>query len=418
MPPKKTTLEYFNIINPSEVRIKEEDIFHREKYKEIINYLKLILTESEDLEINNYMKLKGNLLINIHSGTDILDYLKLITSNFYINYIQLKESKILDNPTNFFDNFFEYLSKFDEILKSEEEIEESEDSESNNNKKELKKKKNVLVINQNEKFKDIYENESVLNKFVYFYKEKDNLEELLKKNFLLIWINQDYNEIIKSSDEIFDVFDSLIKIPSINKSERHQVLKHFMEKNKKITFDVDVITDLTENWEVKEINQLLKIAILKHHLNSELNTKSNEITEIIIKIIESGEFIPSYKKHLFNNHKDKKLQETKDLISIKLPGNGKNNTSKHDIKSFIDNIKSESYSDFMLNQLYENAASENYNNLVVIIDKLHKNEHLEEIDRKLLSKYPFILNDPPAKAQINLEKAKKKIDLIKKSFGK
>ena len=72
----------------------------------------------------------------------------------------------------------------------------------------------------------------------------------------------------------------------------------------------------------------------------------------------------------------------------------------------------------MLNQLYENAASMNYNELLLIIDKLNKKEALEENDRKILANHPFVLNDTPIRAQINLEKAKKRVDLIKQAFGK
>ncbi|MBY9006575.1 MAG: hypothetical protein KGD63_07430 [Candidatus Lokiarchaeota archaeon] len=406
---KKTMLKYINIVNPVDIKLKEEDIFLREKYKEIINYLKLVLSDSKDLEINSYVDLKGSLLINILPGTDILDYLNVISSNFFVKLIQLKESTIIENSSEFFENFFEILSDIDNLLNSKSTDESEEDSVDN-------KKKKILLIDQTHKLNEIYGDENLLNKFVYYYREKKNLKTLLKNNILLIWINHDYNEIVKNSGEIFEVFDFLIKVPIINKIERIQILKSFMEKNNKITFDIDLITDITENWEVKEIKKLIDIAILRHHLNSELNKKSNEITEIIKNIIELGEFIPSFHKNNYNNHKEKK----NGLIKHIYHNNNSNNGSNHskDVKNLIDNIKSERYSEFMLNQLYENAASENYNHLVIIIDKLFKNEHLEELDRKLLSKYPFILNDPPGKAQISLEKAKKKIDLIKKSFGK
>ena len=72
----------------------------------------------------------------------------------------------------------------------------------------------------------------------------------------------------------------------------------------------------------------------------------------------------------------------------------------------------------VLNQLYENAASKNYSELLIIIDKLNKKEVLEDNERRLLAKYPFILNDSPNMALINLEKAKKRVDLIKRAFGK
>jgi hypothetical protein len=84
----------------------------------------------------------------------------------------------------------------------------------------------------------------------------------------------------------------------------------------------------------------------------------------------------------------------------------------------LNQIKEERFSEFMLNQLYENAVSKNYSELLLIIDKLNKQERLEENDRKLLAKYAFVLNDSPKMAQINLEKAKKRIDNLKRAFGK
>ena len=49
---------------------------------------------------------------------------------------------------------------------------------------------------------------------------------------------------------------------------------------------------------------------------------------------------------------------------------------------------------------------------------LNKEEKLGENDRKIISQYAFILNDSPKMAQIHLEKAKKRIDNLKRAFGK
>ena len=141
---KKSMLKYINIVNPTNIKVKEEDIFLREKYKEIINYLKLILTDSKDLEINSYIDLKGNLLINILPGTDILDYINVISFNFCINLIQLKESSIIENSSEFFENFFEILGDLDNLLNDQS------DEENNENKKK------ILLIDQNHKFNDIF----------------------------------------------------------------------------------------------------------------------------------------------------------------------------------------------------------------------------------------------------------------------
>ncbi len=420
--------KYISIVKPSQIEIKREDIYYREKYQEIIEFLKLLLTESTDLEIYNYFQPKGNLLINIHPGTDIIDYLKLICSNFYITYIQLKESNIMQFPADFHDNFYAILNNLDKLTSKENGSDESDDKEDLQGEKSTKNRKKLLVIDQKNAYKDLFTNNGLLEQFLKYYKEEENLTKLLENNLLIAWINYDYEEIIECGDEVYEVFDLLITVPLINKVERQQILSEFMENHPEISFNRESIVESTENWEVKEINQVLKIAILKHYLKSELNTKSNEITDIVLQIIEDGEYIPfSRKKALLNvNKRQKKLLKegttNENSSSSSNYGNQESNSEEKSdttIKKLLEDIKQMNYSEFMLHQLYKNAASDNYNELVIIIDKLDKGEPLEENDRKILAKYPFILNESkPSRAQIYLENAKKRIDLIKKTFGK
>ena len=42
---------YFTVLNPSEINVNKGDIFYRDKYNEIINYIKMLLTNSLDLEV-------------------------------------------------------------------------------------------------------------------------------------------------------------------------------------------------------------------------------------------------------------------------------------------------------------------------------------------------------------------------------
>jgi len=414
---KENFSKYLQIINPSEINIEKEDIFYREKYKEIINYLKLILTESEDLEIYKYLNPKGLLLIQAIPGVDLLEYLKLICSNFYIYYIQFRESTIIDNPNQFHNNFNKILDNFDEILKAEFKKENKENKNEKSNK-EIFNKEKLVVINQNQRLNELYEGQNLLRKFLFYYQENENLQKLFNNNLIIIWINYDYEGILNNSDQLYQVFDYVIRVPILNKMERQQVFREFMEKNPKISFDINKLVELTENWEVNEINNLLKAGILKHYFNADLNTTSNEITDMIIELVESGEFIPYVKKEKESKDVNDKLSKKIRTEKIK---KAEEEIVRNNIKSkeeILNQIKTKNYSEFMLNQLYENAASENYNELVLIIDKLDKEEPLEENDRKLLSKYPFILNNAPSKAQLLLEKAKKRIDLITKSFRK
>jgi hypothetical protein len=235
----------------------------------------------------------------------------------------------------------------------------------------------------------------------------------------MVWIDYEIQDINSVSNKIYSTFDLFIKVPLLNKIERETVLKDFLEKNTKIVFDINDIVSYTENWEVNDILQLLKVGIFKHFLNSELNETSNEITDVLIELIISGEYIPNSVPPITDKNsileRNTENLQNKNIIPIQ---EVKEIEDIRDISDVINGIKESRISDFMLNQLYENAASKNYTELTIIIDKLKKKEQLEENDMKLLAKYAFILNDAPNRAQINLEKAKKRVDLIKQAFGK
>ena len=390
---------YFVSFLPSEINIEKDDIFYRDKYNEIINYIKMILTSSEDLEVYKYIKPKGALLINVARGTDIIDYIKLICSNYYLEVIELNNSEIIKTPDDFFYSFNEILENFEK------------------DKEEDKKK--IILINQKYNFNKIFNDKSLLNNFINNFQYSHKKINFIDSNLILIWLNYDYEELMDDSENLFDIFDLFIKIPLLNKIERDTVLRNFLEKNQNIAFDINTLINYTENWEVKDLNQLLRIGIFKHFLNADLNNVSNEITDILINLIETGEYIPA------KTLKKSKKQEIQDIEqesqSNMIKESKVNKIQEGDIKdqnAIINEIKNQSVSEFMLNQLYENAASKNYNELLLIIDKLNKKEPIEDNDRKLIAKYPFILNDTPNMAQINLEKAKKRVDLMKQAFGK
>jgi len=271
-------LKYLKAISPSEIKVNKEEIFYREKYNDIINYFKLMLTNSEDLEIYNYLSPKGSMIINVNLGSDILEYLKLIASNYYLELVELNNTELSSTPSDFYNNINNILREF---YKSKEEKVDEDD------------KKKLILINQSKDFKNILDGKSVLTNFIRNYQnDKENIDFLANKA-ILVWITYEYQDILDISNVLYDVFDLFIKIPILNNNERDTILKTFSEKNPKIAFDINAIVSITENWEVKDLKPLLKVAILKHYLNAELNDASNEITDVILELIESGEFIPS-----------------------------------------------------------------------------------------------------------------------------
>ena len=408
--------QYYRVISPSEINIKREDIFYRDKYNDIINYIKGMLTNNEYSTIQQYLIPKGLLLINIDSGTDILDFLKLISKNYYLDFIELNYLEISKEPEEFLKNFNIILKNIaDELASKVNNIDENKDGYDDVNEK--NKPNKLFLIDQVELTETLLNEKNLLKLFINTLKNYE--VTFLENGIILIWINKNLNEIEQNSKDIFQIFDLFIKIPLLINHEREIVLKNFSEKNKKIVFDINQIVNYTQNWEIQEINHLLKTAVFKHFLNSELNETSNEITAVIINLIESGEFIPSL------SAKTKELQDiynenykfASKIGQIQKPQDYKK-INFNELQSIQEHIQNQPISEFMLNQLYENAASKNYTELVIILDKLNKKEILEDNERKLLAKYPFILNDSPSRAQINLEKAKKRMDHIKQAFGK
>ena len=415
--------KYFVRLLPAEIKVKKENIFYREKYAEIINYIKILLTDSKDLELYNYLKPKGALLINVQPGTDLIDYLKLISNNYYLEYIELNLLKI-QRETNDFSNLFgEVFSTFESFFDKNKKLENT--VEKNDSDKQIKKgkssasEKKLFIIEEKLDFYDKSSNSNHLANFIQYLSNNNKKFEFIDNNTILIWINYDYNEIIKSSSDLFTVFDLFVKIPLLDKSERETILRNFLEKNTKIVFDINSIVNRSQGWENIDLNQLLKVSILKHYLNSDLNSASNEITDIMINLIDSGEFIPSnYSNVIETKNKDDLKQESNHYQDKNLQDKEIQKKQIEEQESLINQIKDENMSEFMLNQLYENAASKHFNEVLLIVDKLKNKEPIEENDRKLIAKYPFILNDSPERAQIHLEKAKKRVDLMIKAFGK
>lgn len=411
---------YYRLITPNEIDIDREEIFYREKYNDIINYLKIILTNDEESNVQSYIKFirpKGAILIKVNPGTDIVDYLKLISKNYYLNFFELNQEEIVKAPDEFISNFIGIIESIIEPISKNMENDTKDNEVPNPNERDLgqSKIKGILVIDQ-QKFSSINLNgKNLLELFMVSYKNK---AILVKAGLVVIWINNTMEEIKKSSQLIFDMFDLFIKVPILDKVERETIFRAFSEKNSKIVFDIKTLVDYTAEWEIKDLIQLLKIGIFKHFLNSDLNESSNEITDGLINLIESGEFIPTTPERQGNKeNSDSDFNKSNNFFNNNSQDGRNSESINKYAQNISDEIKNERFTDFMLMQLYENAVSKNYNELVVVIDKLNKNEQLEEIERKILSKYAFILNDSPKMALINLEKAKKRIDNLKRAFG-
>ena len=410
--------KYFRVISPAKIEVNKEEIFYRYKYDEIINYIKVMATYNGENTIEEYLSPKGAVLIDVNPGTDILDFLKLISINYYLELVEFNYNEIRKAPESFLKSFTPILRAFGVHSKSETDFKsDKEDNDKNIIDSDKNIEKRILIINQQLNLKTLLKGKNLLE--IFFTEQNEEKFNFLESNIILIWINYNIQDILENASSIYDSFDLFIRIQLLNKIERETVFRDFLEKNPKIVFDINALVDSTDKWEIKDIKQLLKVGIFKQFLNSELNDTSNEITQILLNMIESGEYLPTIISNNLQNQQISAESKIKLLDPDKISKKEVVSDNKiEQIDNYINNIRDSRISDFMLNQLYEDAAFKNYREIILIIDKLDKNEPLEKNDRKLLADYPFILNDPPNKALINLEKAKKRVDRIKQAFGK
>ena len=417
----KEDLKYFKISVLTEMNIDKTDIFYREKYNEIINYLKALITEIEDsinTEYEKYIKPNACLLIHINPGNDVESYLKLIAKNYQLNLIELNYNEVIKNSNDFLDKFPEIIVDFVNNKSDNEKHRElsNKSTVGDENLNLSKDAYSLFILNDNKLPSDLLSSNFLLSRFINYFEDSNFF---IQNKVIFIWITNVIQDLLENHSAIYKLFDLYVKIPILDKFEREKLLKSFSESNPKIVFDINTLVEKTQNWEANELFQLLKVGIFKHFLNSDLNDASNEITDILIKLIDEGEFIPSFlKKRHPNNRIQDNSQVMQNFSDRSKPYDVLSTEQEELVKDYIHYVRDETASEFMLEQLYENAASRHYNELLIISEKLSKNELLEDNERKLLAKYPFLLNDQPKMAQIHLEKAKKRIDQIRKVFGK
>jgi len=407
------TDKFYKVLHSVDIEVEQGDLYYRRKYNDIMNYFKMVLIHNENSLLSEYSKIiipKGLLLIRINPNSDIHEFLKIISKNYFLDVYEINYEKIFFNYTDF-------LEIFPEIILDIINLKKDNNNTKVNNEDSLDKDLNVcinkiLLIDEN-KLK-ISSNEPT-NLLEIFINSKLNKVNYIEKNSILIWITEKINIISKNSQKIFDLFDLFININPLDRSEREAVLKHYSEMFPRIVFDVETIANYTNLWEVNDFKNLLKLGIFNHYLKSELNQKSNEITEVLIDLIETREFLPSINSNI-QNKQDQIIEHNFSHISNKGNLEGIDFRAYEKVKEYRKEIQEESVSEFMRNQLYEHAASKDYKELQIILEKMIKHENLEKNDRYILARYPFVLNENPDKALITLEKAKKKIARINQMY--
>ena len=261
-------MDFWVKTDPKKINIDKDDIYYREKYDEIMNYVKSMLMGLTDNEFLKGVRPKGALCVNVGLGTDFQEFIQLICSHYYLELIELKYKNIVKDPNLFKENFNDDIVKLKEKVEKQNEIKQikAEVEDSKKEKHPSPQKKVLLLIDEKPYLDKYLEENNLLENFVRFYSEGSFLEI----GIILIWLNHDYNTLKEMGCELYEKFDMLIKIPSLNEIDKENILNTLQESAENINFDVNVVLNYMKEWEIKDLKQLYQISKLKYLINPEV----------------------------------------------------------------------------------------------------------------------------------------------------
>jgi hypothetical protein len=233
-----------------------------------------------------------------------------------------------------------------------------------------------------------------------------------------------------------EYIDFLFTIPYPTRIQRIETFEKLLEDLSIHTVDITHLADLTEEvWNVHDLERLVNMAFIQWKIlnYAEFKTKLDDQEELkeedSKKVTTSLYKIPLTAEIFADLIKNNQIQPIGSYLSYKESGpRGKTalqimgkkkqqSISSTPFKQTVESMEGLSLTDidsFTSSQLYQYAASNKFEELTVILEKLAQVKRLDEIDRKTLADYAFILKDDPQRALLKLTNAKKTIDRIQK----
>jgi hypothetical protein len=196
-----------------------------------------------------------------------------------------------------------------------------------------------------------------------------------------------------------------------NLLERKEFLHYYLlsVSNKELNFsnldinnmiDFEHIARQMDNWNFGDIKAFINYSVwiwkMETHLKEQINKKYD--TTYLINLIDPFLKTNSANNPVFN------LRQSGKSAEIQTPNN-------QESQNLID-LGSSKYQRDLEMGLYQDIVTEQYDELLLTLDKLHKGLILDQKDRLLLADYPFVLRDSPEKAMQKMVKAKTRIDRI------
>ncbi len=240
--------------------------------------------------------------------------------------------------------------------------------------------------------------------FISSLLEKISKIDIQKLNLIIILQDlkqnkQDY-EMVESEYVKLDIQDPNQKIRS---EFLEFCFEQYSKKNLYQQVDFEQISLNIEDCGLADIRGFVKKVILNKNLEQFKNPTEelNLDTSFLQNLIEKQDF--QWRKASRNSKKESRSKTERSFGIIK---DEKTIDSLDGGNIFPSTVKE------FENQMYLDAASKDYQNISIALDKLKKGHILHEIDRKTLADYPFLLKVDPELALKKLNDAKVRIEKI------
>lgn len=215
--------------------------------------------------------------------------------------------------------------------------------------------------------------------------------------FLIDYEGKQYSNILSR------LFDYELTVPVPTEADRKLIFNVLKDTSFSYTFESTVLAQATPSWTVWDINKLIQNSM--HRFELGLCKYDSINSDFILSLINNEKVLP--KKVL-------KLASGKGLDLVADPVISSSYSSGVSSQGF-DNIDPQNIIvDSLSDQLYQEAAFKEFDNLSRIIQDIISQKAPDQEDYKMLSNYAFILNDDPKKALNKLNQAKTRVDRLKK----
>ncbi|MHA1746145.1 MAG: hypothetical protein ACTSWW_09100 [Promethearchaeota archaeon] len=215
-----------------------------------------------------------------------------------------------------------------------------------------------------------------------------------QKNIILFSIHPNF--IIP--ENLLDFFDLEFSLKPLDFSSRKQFLVTLLDNftPKALDLDFDHLALQLEGWNFMDLRRFVKNATLLFLSEQHVHLKPKILeTSYLTKLLEKG-VIRMSSRNLSNSQ----ASVSSNASSFQPIPQPENNFSTFDRR--------------FSQQLYQDAASRDYEKLVIILDKLQKGIILQKFERELLGDYAFLLKTDPQQALQKLNKAKIRIEKIQR----